>query len=135
VTHFFGCWWLPVALTFLDFQAVRLGKAVPKRNLGTASTDRLSRRRLQDAMAVEQSGAYAPSNSDDPVHYTNDENEIAAISKAEAAHRDNESGECKHDEIHGDEFESSSTDSSDRYNDTERLNKYRAADSFRLAKR
>jgi hypothetical protein len=25
-TYFFGCWWLPVMLTLLDFDAVKLGK-------------------------------------------------------------------------------------------------------------
>ena len=25
-TYFYGCWWLPVMLTLLDFDAVKLGK-------------------------------------------------------------------------------------------------------------
>jgi hypothetical protein len=25
-TYFFGCWWLPVMLTLLDFDVVKLGK-------------------------------------------------------------------------------------------------------------
>jgi hypothetical protein len=27
-TYFYGCWWLPVMLTLLDFDAVKLGKPV-----------------------------------------------------------------------------------------------------------
>jgi hypothetical protein len=28
-TYFYGCWWLPVMLTMLDFDVVKLGKQAP----------------------------------------------------------------------------------------------------------
>jgi hypothetical protein len=32
ITYFFGCWWLPTALTLLDFEVVKLGKKISLNN-------------------------------------------------------------------------------------------------------
>jgi hypothetical protein len=32
ITYFFGCWWLPTALTLLDFEVVKLGKKISSNN-------------------------------------------------------------------------------------------------------